>query len=85
MLLPCVRLLQLVFMFVIIISLVMMQLQSTCVIDPGLQYFYLLFPGYALGNSFVKLGYLKVLPSLYSLCADRPVNVRLWAPLESMC
>jgi hypothetical protein len=67
--------LQLVFMFVIIVSLIMMLLQSTCMIDSGLQYFYLLFPGYALGNAFVKLGFLKVLPSLYSLCADRPVSV----------
>ena len=55
-------------MILMIASLVMSQISSTCDADKVLRYFWRLLPGFCLGNGLVTLSFLDLLPLIDATC-----------------
>lgn len=58
-------------MILMIASLIMSQVESTCRADQVLRFFYRLLPGYSLGNGLVSLSFLSLLPAMNANCDIR--------------
>jgi ABC-type multidrug transport system ATPase subunit len=74
-------------MILMIASLIMSQIESTCRADEGLKYIYRFLPGFGLGNGLISLSFLELLPAINAAC-DRlngiQVNFRDLKPYNAL-
>jgi len=63
-------------MILMIASLIMSQVDTTCRADQTLRYFYRLLPGFGLGNGLLQLSFLDLLPVFDATC-DRVHGIKV--------
>ena len=64
----------LISMILVLASFIMSQVDATCDVNQNLEYIFLFFPGYALGNGLVDLSFLSVIRQLNECDDDDPVD-----------